>query len=147
LAAIVDAAGWTPVDDPSNQDPAYDRTQARALLARTGWLSADRLARAASNLGAAEEALAWAAARAFDTRTAWDGGALLVEADGLPEELRRRLLADALKAFGAEADGPALLRLLARLSAGQAGTLGPARADVLADGRWRLRAAPPRAPR
>lgn len=146
LAAIVAAAGWTPVEDPSNRDPAHDRTQARALLAQTEWLDAGRMAAAAAHLAAAEEALAWAAARAFDTRVTQAEGAALLDADGLPAELRRRLLADALRLFGAEADGPGLQRLLARLLAGGGGTLGPARADVLPDGRWRLRAAPPRRP-
>lgn len=144
LADIVAAAGWTPVDDPSNHDPAHDRTRARALLAGTGWLDAARVAAAAAHLGAAEEALGWAAARAFESRTHWVGEALLLEVDGLPAELSRRLLADALGAFGAEANGPHLQRLLGRLAAGGSGTLGLARADVLPDGRWRVRAAPPR---
>lgn len=144
LGAIVARAGWTPVDDPANRDPAHDRTQARALLARTDWLDASRMAGAAANLAQAEDALAWAAQLAFETRTARAGDALLLDADGLPDELRRRLLWDGLNTFGAEPDGPALQRLIARLSAGRAGTVGPARADVTGDGRWRVRAAPPR---
>lgn len=144
LAAIVVQAGWTPVDDPANRDPAHDRTLARGVLAETDWLAAPRLADAANHLAAAEEALAWAALLAFETRTERTGDALLLDADGLPDELRRRLLQAGLKAFGAEPEGPALQRLLARLSAGGAGTLGPARADVRPDGRWRLRPAPPR---
>lgn len=144
LAGIVAAAGWSPVQDPSNRDPAHDRTQARALLAQAGWLDAGRMAAAAAHLAEAEEALAWAAARASDTRITQAEGALLLDVDELPAELRRRLLADTLRMFGAEADGPGLQRLLARLSAGGGGTIGPAQADVLPDGRWRLRAAPPR---
>jgi tRNA(Ile)-lysidine synthase len=144
LAAIVARAGWTAVDDPSNRDPTYDRTQARALLAQTAWLEASRLADAAAHLAAAEEALAWAARLAFDTRTERSGDALLLDADGLPDELRRRLLQAGLRALGAEPDGPSLRRLIAQLSDGGSGTLGPARADVQPDGRWRLRPAPPR---
>ncbi len=144
LADIVRRAGWTPVDDPSNRDPAFDRTRARALVAATDWLSADRIAASAANLADAEAALAWAAARAFETRVVHSGAALLLDPEGLPDELKRRLLAQALGRLGSAPDGPALRRLLARLAEGGAGTLGPARADTLADGRWRVRAAPPR---
>jgi tRNA(Ile)-lysidine synthase len=144
LADIVRRAGWTPADDPSNHDPAFDRTRARALLAGTGWLSADRLAAVAANLAEAEATLAWAETRAFETRTVQSGEALLIDPEGLPDELRRRLLARALAAHGAAPDGPALQRLLAGLAEGGSGTLGPARADALANGQWRVRAAPPR---
>jgi tRNA(Ile)-lysidine synthase len=144
LAGIVQRAGWTPVDDPSNRDPAHDRTRARALLAATDWLSAERVAAAAANLAEAEDALGWAEARAFETRVTQTDGALLIDAEGLPAELQRRLLARGLAQFGAAADGPEVQRLLARLETGGSGTLGPARADRLADGRWRLRPAPPR---
>lgn len=144
LLEIVRRAGWTPVDDPSNRDPAHDRTQARVLLAATDWLSAERVAAAAANLADAEEALGWAATRAFETRVSNVNGALLVDAEGLPAELQRRLLAHGLARFGADADGPGLQRLLTRLEAGGSGTLGAARADRLSDGRWRLRPAPPR---
>jgi tRNA(Ile)-lysidine synthase len=144
LAAVVRAAGWTPVDDPSNRDPAFDRTRARALLAETAWLPAERLCAAAANLAQAEAALAWAEARAFATRATQAADALLLDPDGLPDELQRRLLARGLQQFGPPAEGPALQRLLARLSAGGAGTLGAVRADRLPDGRWRLRRAPRR---
>lgn len=144
LAEIVRAAGWTPVDDPTNRDPAHDRTRARALLADTDWISAERVAAAAANLAEAEAALAWAEARAFETRAAQEANGLLVDPEGLPAELQRRLLARALAQFGAEADGPGVQRLLARLTEVGSGTLGSARAERLADGRWRVRAAPPR---
>lgn len=144
LAEIVRAAGWTPVDDPTNRDPAHDRTRARALLADAGWISAERVAAAAANLADAEAALDWAEARAFGTRVSEEANGLLVDPEGLPAELQRRLLARALARFGTEADGPGVQRLLARLAEGGSGTLGSARADRLADGRWRVRAGPPR---
>jgi len=147
LAAIVRAAGWAPVDDPSNSDPAYDRTRARQLLAATGWLQADRIAAAATHLAEAEAALDWAADLAFSTRTAWQGDVLRVDPQALPAEIRRRLLARALAALGAEPDGPALQRLLVRLASGKGGTLGAAKAAAMADGLWRIGKAPPRKPR
>ncbi|TPE58459.1 tRNA lysidine(34) synthetase TilS [Sandaracinobacter neustonicus] len=143
LAALVAARGWTPADDPSNRNPRFDRTQARAALTALPWLNPDRLAASTAHLAEAEAALAWAAARAFATRSEPRGDALLLDPDGLPAELRRRLLADGLRSFGVEADGPALARLLARLEAGGSGTLGAVQARG-AGGRWTLKVAPAR---
>ncbi len=144
LGELVRKAGWTPVDDPSNRDPSFDRTRARALLAGADWLSADRIAAAAAHLAEADDALGWAEGRAFDTRVTPAGDALLIDPEGLPDELRRRLLARALMQMGGEPEGPSLQRLMVRLSEGGGGTLGAARVDVLADGLWRVRPAPPR---
>ena len=143
LAAIVAARGWTPVDDPSNRDSRFGRTAARQLLKGARWLNPGRLAASAAHLAEAEAALAWAAERAFATRSDRRGPDLWLDPEGLPAELRRRLLADGLLAFGHRADGPALARLLARLEAGGTGTLGPVQAGVK-NGRWRLRPARPR---
>jgi tRNA(Ile)-lysidine synthase len=144
LAGIVAEAGWTAADDPSNRNPAFDRTHARRLLADTGWLDAERLAQAAANLAEAESALDWAADAAFNTRTRPSGEGLALDPEGLPAELQRRLLARALAGFGAEPDGPSLRRLLDRLAAGGGGTVGALQVRAEADGLWRVKRAPPR---
>ena len=54
LAAVVADAGLTALDDPSNHAARFDRTRARALLARTGWLALARLGAAAAHLADAE---------------------------------------------------------------------------------------------
>ncbi|PZU45514.1 MAG: tRNA lysidine(34) synthetase TilS [Sphingomonas sp.] len=138
LAAVVAARGWTAANDPSNLDPRFDRTRARTLLAGTAWLDPSRLAAGARHLAEAETALAWAAERAFATRAEWHSPALLLDPEGLPIELRRRLLTDGLRAFGHEPDGPSLVRLLARLETGHSGTLGPVQAKAT-NGRWMLK--------
>jgi tRNA(Ile)-lysidine synthase len=144
LEAIVAARGWVPARDPSNSDPRFDRSRARALLARTRWLAAPRISATAAHLAEAEEALAWAAARAIATRSeARADGSLLLDPEGLPAELRRRLLADGLARFGSKPPGPALMRLLARLEDGRPGTLGTV-AVRPSGGRWLLRPAPTR---
>lgn len=143
LAAITAARGWAAADDPANRDPRFDRTAARKALARERWLRPERLAASAAHLAEAEAALAWAADRAFATRSDWRGPELWLDPEGLPAELRRRLLAGGLDAFGHRADGPGLARLLARLEAGATGTLGPVQAQATG-GRWRLRPARPR---
>jgi tRNA(Ile)-lysidine synthase len=144
LAAVVTDAGWAAVADPANVDPRYDRTAARALLAATPWLAADRLAATARHLDAADAALDWAAARA------WAGGArcspddIRLDVAGLPAELVRRLVVRAIDelAPGARLDGGAVAALVARLAAGGTATL----AGVKASGgvEWRFRPAPAR---
>ena len=144
LMAIVQAAGWAAAADPSNRNPRFDRTHARALLAATPWLEPERLAASAAHLAEAEAALAWAAARAWESRAAEQGPALWLDPEALPTELRRRLLARGLEAMGAATpDGPALARLQDQLEAGGSGTLGGVQATAR-DGRWKLSAAAPR---
>ncbi len=142
LATIVAAAGLTPVDDPANHSPAYDRTQARALLAATPWLAPERLAASAAHLAEAEDALDWAARLAWDSRANIAAAGLVVDASGLPDELRRRLAARALRHFGVGPDGPALSRAIARLDAGATATLGGVQA--LGQHRWTFRNVAPR---
>lgn len=152
LRACIEGTGWPVADDPSNSDPRFDRTRARALLAQTPWLDAGRLGASATHLQQAEEALAWAAERAAASRIETDGPALLVDPEGLPAELKRRLLLAAIARLGAvQPRGPALARLLDRLESGGVGTLGtgtdgPCKAEALADGRWRIFPAPARRP-
>lgn len=147
LADIVRSAGIEAADDPSNRSPRFDRTRARALLARTDWLDPRRLAATADHMREAEEALDWAARRLWDERARPDRDAWLLDPAGLPEALRRRLCAMALARFG-EAPaytGPELSRFVDRLAAGGHATL----AGVKARGgeTWRFaKAAPRRAP-
>ena len=144
LAEIAQAAGLSAADDPSNRDPHYDRTAARAALAQVPWLDPARLAASAAHLADAEAALCWA------TDRAWAGGATLgdgsvgLDAAGLPPEITLRLLRRALATVAPEAAprGDALTRLAARLATGGTATL----AGVRATGGpvWRFTAARPR---
>ncbi len=145
LHMVLEGSGWVPVDDPSNADPRFDRTAARALLAATGWLQPERLAAAAANLCSANEALDWAAARAWASRAVPLDAGWRIDAAALPRALQHALLIRALAELGTPApDGPAADRLLTRLLAGGGGTLGNARATA-AKGDWLIRPAPPRA--
>lgn len=143
LEAIVDHARLNPVRDPSNADERFDRTRARDLLTATDWLEPPRLASSASHLADAEEALEWITEREFDARVTSDGSGLTVDPAGLPRELRRRLLAKGIAAFGCEdPPGPKLIAALDQLEAGGVTTLAGLKLE--GGSTWRITSAPPR---
>lgn len=149
LRSVVDEAGLTPVDDPSNRSPDHDRTRFRTLLADAPLLKPERLAASASHLGDCDDALSWATAREWDARVGVEhGGTWRIDATGLPREYQRRFAMRAIDEVRAEQgvvadwrrDGVA--RLLDLLDAGRTATL----AHVRCSGGlvWRFEAAPPR---
>lgn len=144
LRAVVDAAGLTPVEDPSNSDPRYDRARLRQHLAEAGWIDGRGLARSAAALADADAALDWVTDRVYDERVRVDGEAASVDPAGLPDELLRRLASRVFAALapGATLRGADLQRLLVALSDGRTATL----AGVKAEGGmvWRFTLAPPR---
>jgi tRNA(Ile)-lysidine synthase len=147
LAVLVAEAGVEAVDDPSNADPRFDRAAMRRFLADAPGLAPSRLARSASALGEAEEALAWTADRLAEERCTAGEGAWTIDPAGLPRELRRRLLARTVAAIRARhgltgGRSEDVEGLLAALEQGATATL----AGVMARGGtlWRLEVAPPR---
>lgn len=145
LRAMVTAAGWPFVDDPSNADPDRRRTQARRLLAATGWLDPRGLAQAADNLAAAEAALAWAADRAWAGAATAAADGVRLEAGDLPAEVQHRLVRRAIGSLApaAKPRGTELARLAGRLAAGGGGTLAGVRARALGHV-WHFSRAPSR---
>ncbi|GAA4023468.1 hypothetical protein GCM10022280_25260 [Sphingomonas swuensis] len=143
LAAVVEAAGLEPVDDPANADPRHDRSRVRSLLGRTEWLDSARLARSATALAEAEEALAHAANRLANERLVRSEHGVRIEPHDLPAEFRRRLLLLGYDRLGlARPDGPEIERAMRQLEAGTRVTLGGA---LLEGGTvWRLSPEPPR---
>lgn len=149
LAGIANAAGIRSVIDPSNADARFDRARMRRLLADHADLSAEGIARAATNLRDVEEAIEWMILDQLRNRFEEDADGLWLTPDGLPFELRRRFVLRAIQGvreesgrFGAWRPGgvPALVRAL---EAGRSGTLAEVQARVL-KGRWHFRPAPPR---
>jgi len=143
LEELVAAAGIEPIRDPSNTDPRYDRTRARALLAG-GWPEAARVAAAADHLAESEEALVWIAQKLADERIRMDGETATLDVSGLPRELRRRLLLAlfARLAPGMEMRGDAVDRLLQSLDAQTVATLSGFRCAPSPI--WRVSRAAPR---
>jgi tRNA(Ile)-lysidine synthase len=125
LRAIVDAAGIRPVDDPSNSDPRFDRARIRAELARNEWLDPVAMARSAAALAEADAALDWVAQRLEEERVVAVQDQLALRPDGIPPELKRRLLLRILARVRPEAAprGDDTSRLLETLEAGGTATL------------------------
>jgi tRNA(Ile)-lysidine synthase len=144
LGAIVRDCGLTPVEDPSNADDAYDRARLRRRLAEASWLDPTALARSAAALAEAEEALEAVATRLFAERARREGEALILDPDGLPSELLRRLVLRALRSFGVgdSPRGEQVTALVADLGRGRTVTLAGVKGS---GGRiWRFEPAPPR---
>ena len=144
LARIVTEAGFEAVGDPSNDDPRFDRARLRRAMASAPWLDPPALARSASALAEAEQALEWSADRLLAERVAPTASGLSLDPSGLPAELVRRLLRRALLQLGPTAvpRGGELSRMMAALERGESATLAGVKAtggDV-----WRLEPAPPR---
>ncbi|WP_238987455.1 tRNA lysidine(34) synthetase TilS [Roseovarius dicentrarchi] len=125
--------GW--IDDPSNTDGRYRRTQARIALdalVPVG-VTPDALADVAQHLGKARATLAHYAAAEARALVTVQQGDLLMPAAGfaaLRPDIARRILSAGLRWInGAQygARGPDLDRLLAALSAGRGGTLAGCR--------------------
>ncbi len=123
-----EGVGWA--EDPTNEDPRFDRTRARAALACLAPLGidADALARTAERLSGQRRVLESAAARLAAEARRWGplgdariaaGPLAAAEAD-----TALRLLADTLaRLSGARGGYPPRREALARVAAGGAGTL------------------------
>jgi tRNA(Ile)-lysidine synthase len=121
LAALLRAAGLAPIEDPSNDDPRYERVRARRLLAAIAplGLTAERLARLAERQARASDALeAVAAARFAALSSEREAGLAFPAADygAEPEELRLRILARGLVALGGPSAPPLRLERLEALA-------------------------------
>lgn len=95
--------GW--IEDPSNDDPRFERVRMRAasgMLAELG-LTVDALAEVARNMARSREALDWYTFVAAREAVQLDFGDVLIDLRRfrtLPEEIARRLLVQALSWIG-----------------------------------------------
>ena len=146
LEGVCTSAGIAPADDPSNADEAFERARIRRALADARLLDVAAVARSARHLAEADRALDWVADSLAVTRLTGDAAGCVVEADGVPRELQRRLLRLALARFDApQPRGPKLERALDALARGATVTLAGLK---LQGGKsWRLTRARARAPR
>jgi len=140
------ARGVAWADDPTNDDPAYDRTRARAALAVLGplGLGAGTLASAAIRLRAARTALGACARHAARQIAHLEGGDLLWRRDAfadLPDEIARRLLLAGIAWMTGRDYPPRGAAMVAFLDAARAGRRMTLQGCVLSTGRDHLRLA------
>lgn len=141
LARVVAAAGISPVDDPSNRDPRFERAKLRGFLAGAPWFDAAAMAASANHLADADLVIDWAADRAMRDTVTQDAALCWVPGD-TPRAVAHRVLERIVARLGGSVPrGSALARWHDRLAAGGIGTL----ARVRGDGRapvWRFTLAP-----
>jgi tRNA(Ile)-lysidine synthase len=145
LGEIAASSGFEAAADPSNLDEAYDRVRIRRLLGETPWLEPAPLARSAAALADAEEALDEMTAYCLPQVVEEQADGLLLRAEGLPAELRRRLLLICIRRFAPDAQprGDQLTETIGALEEGRIVTLAGVKLSAT-NGAWRVEVAPPR---
>ena len=144
LAAIVERAGFTAADDPSNANPRFDRARIRAALAEAEWLDPSAIARSAAHLEEAENALSWAVLREWEENVAEEDGAYIWEPASIPRAMRIRVIEMGIAMMGGQdLRGGAVARIADDLVGGGRANLGGVLVEVT-KGVWRFSAEPPR---
>src|SRR5690606_4468682 len=92
LKALVASTGLIPAQDPSNADPRFDRARLREALATADWLDPAAIARSASHLAEAEEALDWAARREWDEKVRELDGSYRWSSSSVPRTVQIRVV-------------------------------------------------------
>jgi tRNA(Ile)-lysidine synthase len=145
LEEICASSGIAPVRDPSNEDDNFDRVAMRQWLGSSAHpFDPHRAVRTTSAFADASEALEWVANRIFETKLLSGDGGLILDATGLPREIKRRVLLRIIDHIqpGYVPRGDAADRALDTLNNGERQMLG----NILCEGgeTWRFRPAPRR---
>jgi len=147
LKGICRDADLEPASDPSNEDEQFERVRFRHAMAEVTWLDPQSLASSAAHLGAAEEALEWAADREWAAAVANGGAEIIYRPQDAPPEIRRRIVSRAVfqmatEGGGTELRGTELGRLLEVLGNGGTATIRGVRCR--GGDEWRFSRAAPR---
>lgn len=143
LAAVVEAAGITAAQDPSNHDDRFDRVRLRKALAQADWLDVSMLAASAAHLADADMALDWAAQREW-AECVERAPLGLTYRPQAPRAIALRVLARIVTELGGEAPrGSQLARLFDSLIARQPMSIGDLVARAMPGG-WEFTKAPKR---
>jgi tRNA(Ile)-lysidine synthase len=146
LEAICIAAGVTPVRDPSNEDERFERVRIRRAIRHADWLDTAGVARSATHLAEADDALKWAADNEWRRAVDEHRDRISYRPGGAPAEIVRRIVARAVRSLATEGEadlrGSELDRLLTTLRKGDTATLR----GVLCSGGsiWKFTRAAPR---
>lgn len=143
LAEIVQSAGLSPAQDPSNTDPRFDRARIRARLATADWLDIPALAQSATHLADADAALTWAANREWAEAVTREPLGLTYRPQA-PRAIALRVLTRIVTELDGEPPrGSAIARLFDTLLARQPASIGNLVARPLPSG-WSFSKAPRR---
>ena len=141
LEQVCADAAVAPVRDPSNEDERHERVRVRRALAEAGWLDPESLARSASHLAEADDAIEWAAALEWTRFAEYREGEIAYRPSNAPNEILRRIAARAVAELGSEGSpdelrGGELDRLVEALVEGRTVTLRGVRCS--GDEEWRF---------
>ena len=146
LVELCEQAGVSPVTDPSNEDPRFERVRVRRGLSQLDWLDPEGIAHSAAHLAAADMAIQWAVDREWDSQVTGSAREIVYRPSA-PMEIRRRIVRQSIDALAREGQanvlrGRELDQLLALLLKGGRATLR----GVLCTGgeQWGFSAAPRR---
>jgi len=144
LRGVAKKAALPFVDDPSNEDPRFDRTRFRRWLQQAPWIDPPRIARSAEYLAEAEADLRAVAEWLWIARAlAAPEGEVRIDVTDLPRGVRRYLARLAIETISGEAIQDGIEALLDALESGK----GATRAGIQASAKgviWHFRKAPPR---
>lgn len=142
LVELCRDAGLAPIDDPSNADPRHERSRVRKLLRAADSPDPEKIALSAAHLLEVEEAMLWLLDEVVRTRVEIASDRVIFDADGLPHEVKRRVLALLAERSGANPRGAAVARAVDRLEQGRPATLAGLR--FRPGERWTVATAPRR---
>ena len=142
LGEIVEASGLEAAQDPSNEDPKFDRVRIREALQDADWLDVAAIGQAAAHLAEAETVMQWSSKREWDEAVEVGEGEISYSPKA-PQAVRIRIVARAIGMLGVEPRLGSVARLIQRLQKGKDATLGGVVARVH-QGRWTFRKEPPR---
>lgn len=142
LAGIVARSGLEPAQDPSNDDPKYDRARIREALKTADWLAVPAIAASAAHCAEAETILQWVTQREWEEAVEVGEGEIRYRPKA-PGFIRARVLVRAIGMLGVEPRVSSVVGLIGKLQRGKDATLGGVVARVDKDC-WTLRKEPPR---
>ncbi len=128
LSAVVEDAGITPVLDPSNTNPDFDRARLRARLAEADWLDPVQIAASAAHLAESWQALSWYAELDWHEMVMRDdsapGGLGYTYCANVPRVIAIETILAIIAALGGHATRAEAARAWDRLWAGENASLG-----------------------
>lgn len=146
LVAYAEEAGLEFVDDPSNEDEAFDRVRLRKALTGFPGFDASLLERSVGAARDASEALNWVCEREAEAHVHDDGDAVVLTRTDYPAELLRRLVLTCLGRLDPDHSnrGQAIESVIQALSEKKTVTIGKILCSGKSSENWRFSMAPPR---